>query len=296
MSLAAAPSANTLKAQQQALVSALFALPSETATHASLRHQLNQNDAQCHRGLQAYQANGHALAKSSLRSAFPVVEQMLGTTNFEALACDFWHRHPPEQGDLARWGAALPAFLASNAQLTDAPYLSDVAKVEWALHRAAFEGDIAPDPASFARLTNEGPETLALTMAPGVSTVVSRFPVVSLVLAHLQSQPSLAEAADRLRKGQHETALIWRQGMKPNLMPCSPQAAALVAHMQSGIDLASALDRALATATATATANSNCDSDSDSGDEQAFDFSEWLSEAVTQGVVIGVHTAHIPAA
>ena len=207
----------------------------------------------------------------------PVIEQMVGPASFKALARDLWHHHPPGLGDLARWGASLPAFLATNPQLADSPYLSDVSRVEWALHRAAFEADVAPDPTSFARLADQDPETLALTLAPGVCTMSSQFPVASLVLAHLQGQPSLAEATDRLRQRRAETALIWRQGMKPRVMLCTAVAAALIAQLQSGSDVAHALDCAKGAGVV--------------GEEADFDFSNWLTEAVTEGVVIGVHNA-----
>lgn len=272
-----------LQIQQEALVNALFARSSEASTLAAdLFSHTDPGNAQSQRGFQAYQANGHSLAERSLRAAFPVIEQMVGSHSFNALARDLWHHHPPERGDLAQWGAALPAFVASNPQLADAPYLSDVAQVEWALHRAAFEADAPSDPSSFARLTEEDPETLSLTLAPGVRTITSRFPVASLVLAHLQDRPTLAEAADRLHQRHAEGALIWRQGMKPRLMLCSPVVTALIALLQSGADIARALDGAMSAA--------------DPGDEDHFDFSIWLTEAVTQGVVTGVHTVPPPTA
>jgi hypothetical protein len=266
----------SLLAQQQALVTALFARPSGTAAALALLPQLDSQSAQGARGLQAYQANGHSLAERSLRAAFPVIDMMIGGNSFNALARDLWHQHPPDRGDLALWGEALPAFISTNTQLADVPYLADVARAEWALHRAAFAADAQPDPASFARLTVEDPETLTLNLAPGTCTVASPFPVASLVLAHRQSQPSLEEAAARLRQGQAETALIWRQGMKPCLAACSPTAAVLVAQLLSGANLSSALDVALP---------------DDSTDGDAFDFSQWLTEAVGLGLVTGVGTA-----
>ena len=270
-----------LQSQQAAMVAALFAPTPSTAENPDLLALLDAAHPQCLRGMQAYQANGHALAERSLRAAFPVIEQMVGPDSFKALARDLWHRHPPGLGDLARWGAALPAFLATNPQLADSPYLSDVSRVEWALHRAAFEADVPPDPTSFARLVEQDPETLTLTLAPGICTVTSQFPVASLVLAHLHGRPTLAEATSRLRQGHTETALIWRQGMKPRVMPCTAVAAALIAQLQSGSDVASALDCAMGAAVR--------------GEEADFDFSRWLTEAVTEGVVVGVHTAQ-PAA
>jgi hypothetical protein len=271
----------TLQSQQEALVNALFAKPSDNAASQALKPLLDTTKAQSQRGLQAYQANGHAVAERSLRAAFPVIDMMLGANSFNALARDLWHRRPPERGDLAHWGDALPAFLATSEQLAEAPYLADVARAEWALHRAAFAADAQPDPASFTRLTSEDPETLSLALAPGVCIVSSAFPVASLVLAHLQASPTLAEVASRLHQSQGEKALIWRQGMKPCITPYSKTAAALVGQLLNDRDLSGALDTALA---------------EHHPDAAAFDFSHWLTEAVTQGLVIGVTSASAPPA
>jgi hypothetical protein len=274
-----------LHEQQQALLQTLFVRPrSDTAAQArqALDTMLDTNGGQASRGLMAYTANGHALAERTLLAAYPVIAALLGSDNFAALARDLWHRHPPTRGDLAHWGQALPELLANSVQLADTPYLADVARTEWALHLAAGAADAPPDLSSFARLASEAPEGLSLTLAPGTAVIRSRHPVATLVLAHLQPQPSLAEAARRLRDGVSENALVWRQGLKPHVAECSPAAARLILSLLAGGDLLQALDAS---------------SRSDPQEDQVFDFSSWLNHAVTQGMVIGVHSlapAHTP--
>jgi hypothetical protein len=51
----------TLQSQQEALVNALFAKPSDNAASQALKPLLDTTKAQSQRGLQAYQANGHAV-------------------------------------------------------------------------------------------------------------------------------------------------------------------------------------------------------------------------------------------
>lgn len=267
---------SSLAQQQQALLQALLVRPGTARAESAERHLLNLLDArhaQSARGLAAYQANGHALAQRSLLSAYPVVAALIGADSFALLARDLWHSHPPQRGDLAHWGDALPDFLQINEQLADAPYLSDVARAEWALHRAAGAPDAQPDLPSFARLGQEDPQGLALTLAPGTAVVSSLHPVASLTTAHLHGTPSLAEAAQRLREGHGEHVLVWRQGLRPRIASVSPTAAALVRALLSGADLPQALDAAC----------------SDTGPAEAFDFSAWLTAAVTDGLVLGVH-------
>jgi hypothetical protein len=270
----------SLADQQAALLQALFVRPgtAHAAATASLLDLLDTRHPQTARGLAAYRANGHALAERSLLAAYPVVAALIGGENFALLARDLWHQHPPLYGDLAQWGDALPGFVRSNQQLADVPYLGDVALAEWALHRAAGAADATPDLPSFARLAQEDPQGLSLTLAPGTRLIASRYPVASLVTAHLLGQPSLDEAAQRLRNGEGEHALVWRQGLRPRIAPIAPAAAALVQALLAGADLPQALDAAGTPA----------------DDNGAWDFSAWLHAAVTDGLVTGVHRLPTP--
>lgn len=271
---------STLMAQQEALLKALIAPPGQMAgAAAELQARLDTRDTLAPRGLQAYRANGHALAERSLRAAYPVVEMMLGSDNFNALAHDLWHRHPPTCGDLTRWGGALPEFLAGKEALADVPYLPDVARTEWACHGAASAADAVPDPASFARLSAGDAGGLSLTLAPGATVINSAFPVATLVLSHRFQEPSLAEAARLLKANTAESALVWRNRLRPCLARISLVEAALLSGLQQGLNLPTALDAALAV---------------ELDDAEIFDFSHWLTEAVTRGLVTGVHDVPHP--
>ncbi len=249
-----------LARQQQALLKALFGAPQDAskiiAPHAH---------GAWARGLKAYQGNGHALAGRSLRAAYPVLAQLLGEESFAALACALWHARPPRRGDVALWGEALPAFVAASAQLADEPYLADVARVEWALHRAVGAADAEPALATLALLTAHEPAQLALRLAPGTAVVASAYPVASIALAHLEASPTLEEAGQRLRAGLGEAALVWRQGYQPRLRAALPGEAAFVSALLSGASLVAALDQA-----------------------GPLDFSRWLSQAVHSGLLLAI--------
>lgn len=260
---------NALMLQQQSLLNALFARPGSAQANGALHHLHTQLDTHASRGLMAYQANGHALAERCLLAAYPVIAQLIGSENFNALARDLWHSEPPRHGDLAQWGDALPAFLAVNEQLADVPYLADVAQVEWAVHRAAGAPDAEPDLPSFVRLSSEDPETLTLLLAPGTVLITSAWPVVSLVTAHTTGEPTLAEVGQRVRDRVGETAVVWRQGWRPCVAVCPAGAPGLLRALQRGAALTEALGQAA----------------------DGFDFSDWLTQAVHSGLVLGVADA-----
>jgi hypothetical protein len=253
-----------LARQQQALLAALFAWPPEAAI---------ENMADCTmdaraRGLKTYQANGHALAHRALGAAYPVLAQLLGEDSFAALARAAWHAQPPTRGDVAHWGAGLPEFLAASEQLSEEPYLADVARVEWALHRCASAADAEADPASFSLLMGEDPSELVLRLAPGCALVQSAWPVASIVSAHQQVKPDFETVGQRLGKAIAESVVIWREGLRPSLREAAPgEATFLLALLQQ-----QTLDRALDLA-------------------PALDFNRWLPLAVQTGLLLGVRPA-----
>ena len=92
-------------------------------------------------GLSAYRANAGAHAERALAAAYPTLQLLLGDESFAALARAHWQADPPLRGDLAQWGAGLPAFIADDAQLASEPYLADMARLDWAVHQAEQAAD-----------------------------------------------------------------------------------------------------------------------------------------------------------
>jgi Putative DNA-binding domain len=223
------------------------------------------------RGLQAYQANADASAQRSLQAAYPVIAQLIGEVAFEHLARDFWAQQPPTRGDLAQWGGELSGFIANIPALQTEPYLSDVAKAEWALHTTATAADIAADMATFSLLTTQNPDTLTLQFAPGTSLIFSSYPIASILSAHLYASPSFAEVGQKLRQNVGETALVWRQGLRPMVALCPESDAQLLTQLLSGKSLLAALESKEHTVS-----------------DSPFDFQGWLPHAVTSGLLLGV--------
>lgn len=260
----------TLAAQQQLLIDALLAWPAGDAIKNIAAHAQDTRA----RGLKVYQANGRALAHSALQAAYPVVAQLIGDEGFADLARALWHAQPPTRGDVAQWGYGLAEFLQHSAQLQDEPYLADVARVEWALHRCASAPDAEPDLTTLALLTTHEPEHLQFRLAPGCTVVRSPWPVASIVGAHLEGSPSMQEAGAQLRRGEAQDAVIWRAGLRPRArLALAGEADALRVLLEKG-SLAEALDAA-----------------------PELDFGQWLPLAVQTGLVlaVGAEAAQMPA-
>ena len=257
---------------QSRLLQSLFAGGDAAQLLAGL-HSDGKRVALAQRGLQAYRANAGALAQRALSAAYPVLTELMGDESFAPLARYFWQHAPPQRGDVAQWGAALPDFLEGAPQLANEPFLGDIARVEWALHAAATAQDAVTDAASFALLASTDPAQTTLSLSDGATTMASAYPVVSIIHAHLHGTPTLAQAGALLGAGTAQHALVWRRGLKPEVRLASATEHALVQALQAGVSLDAALTLA-------------CGVDSD-GHAPVFDFSDWLAQAAQTGLVTG---------
>lgn len=254
---------SNLAQQQQLLLDALFAWPAEDAIKNIAAYAMDTGA----RGLKAYQSNGHMLAQRTLQAAYPVVAQLLGDDSFADLARAVWHAHPPQRGDLAWWSGALPDFLQNNPQLQDEPYLADVARVEWSIHRCQFDTDVATDLSSLQLLTTGSPDEMCLQLAPGCAIVRSRWPVANIVNAHLEGVPSFNQVGAQLRAAMAQDTVVWREGLRPRCRAAIEGEADCLLALLEGQSLGQALDAA---------------------EVAALNFEAWLPLAVQTSLVLGV--------
>ncbi|MGM9480401.1 HvfC/BufC family peptide modification chaperone [Roseateles sp. NT4] len=192
-----------MKADQQAFVDALLG---RGAAPAGLTGS--------QRGLAAYRNNIQALSAQALAVPFARLREELGEDEFASLAWTFWRVHPPESGDLGRWGGMLAGFLVERAG--EASGLPDLARLDWALHQAERAEDAALDAESLALLGSHAPDTLWLQLRPGVS-----------LLAQTEG-----------------AVLVWRQGWRGQSQALADLDAVFVRAVLDGVNLAEALEAA----------------------------------------------------
>jgi hypothetical protein len=226
--------------RQQLLLRALWADEQPGAVDGWLRDA----PPRARRALQAYRAHAGALAERALGAAFPTVAQLLGAQSFAALARALWAAQPPQRGDIGCWGEALPAFIGAAPQLAEEPYLADVARLDWALHRAERAADPRPVH-GLDRLADGDPAALWLRPAEGLALLSSAYPVLSLWQAHRSDAADrFASVREALAAGRGEHALVWRDGFRATLRALPETDARFVRALLDGRSLATALDAA----------------------------------------------------
>jgi hypothetical protein len=219
------------------------------------------------RGLWAYRTNAGASAERALAAAYPTLQQLVGATSFAALARALWHRHPPTKGDLAQFGASLPAFIEASADLADEPYLADCARLDWAVQLCEMAADAPAAPQGLELLGSRDPAELRLKLRPGSTLLSSRFPVATIWAAHRSDEAGRFEPVrSALAAVQAEHAWVWRQGWRGHVLRLDDADAGFVRALMDGNDLARALG----------------------GSAAGFDFTGWLTRALQGGWLTAV--------
>ena len=170
---------------------------------------------------------------NALRLTYPTVDALLGEAFFDQAAAIFAATHPPVSGRLAGYGEGFIAFLAGH--VPSLPYLADVARLDWAMERAAETRDAGVRYALDSHVTMEWPVSLRL--------LTLDFPA-DAIKAALGDDEALA--AISLNPGRRDV-LVWRRGGQVLTRAISGAAADFVDAMLAGQGAEAALSRALAT-------------------------------------------------
>ena len=261
-------------ARQQALLNALrTGTPTGLPVAAvALRGRVAQQPADRLAGLQAYRANAQAIAERALSAAYPVLARLVGEETMAALARDLWHEHPPTRGDLAWFGAELADQLAATPELADVPYLADMARLEWAVHRTHTAADPHDEQPDLQALASEDPDALCVRFVDGCACVASTWPVLTIWRAHqvpAEAEPDLEPAREALAAGQGEAAWVWRRGHRVDVAALTSAECAFNQDLLAG----EALGPALASVSAR---------------HPQFSFEQWLLRALRDGWLAGL--------
>ncbi len=169
--------------------------------------------------------------REALAEVFEAVRHLLGSTEFAVLAADYARQHPSTEYNLSLAGRHLPEYLADSAHGRRLPFLSDLARLEWAVSQAFHAFDQPPlDPARLASLPLDAWERARLALQPSVAVVSSSWPIVDLWEA--RTVPREQIGIDLIDRPQQ--ALITRHGEHVRCERIDPAPAQLLTGLLAG--------------------------------------------------------------
>jgi hypothetical protein len=147
-----------------------------------------------------------------LASTYPVVVRLVDRRFFGYAAHRYIRDHPPSSPCLFEYGAMLPNFLERFGPTRHLAYLSDVARLEWAMNAALHAAEAAPI----------APESLLaspdVSLHPSVTLLSSAWPVDAIWRAN---QPDVGGGTVDLTAGGVRLQ-VWRAGDEVVFRALSP--------------------------------------------------------------------------
>src|SRR5664279_4533978 len=218
--------------------------------------------------LAIYRVNMAASAAKALAAAYPALQQVVGDEFFDGLARAYLRAWPSACGNLYDYGGEFAAFLAEFPHAQSLPYLPDLARLEWLVHRAHGAADAKPwDPAGLMAVAAEAQGEIRFEWAAGIAVMNSVYPIAHIWTIH---QPEYAGEFG-VDWSVAERAMVARAGLRVTVMALKVgDAAFFIAALAGG-----SLDDA-------ATAALNAD--------PAFDLSALLVRAIASNLICGIAT------
>lgn len=204
---------------------------------------LFKGDAQAaEQRLSLYRGNLTASWNKTLSAAYPVMKALVGDEFFEGLTRAYGKAYPSQTGDLNLFGDQFAEFLASFRPAADYPYFPDMARLEWALHRAHYADDMATrDNAQWAHMTPEQLDRARFRFHPACSLFVSPWTVVDIWQAH---QPEANRGLpSELKRASH--AVIARPEWRAEVLAVDAAGFAALFLLREGRTLGEAVDAAI---------------------------------------------------
>jgi uncharacterized protein (UPF0276 family) len=226
--------ADALAASQQAFAAGLLDIAESAPALAAFQGEGKQHCYALYRG------NLTVTWRKTLASAYPVIAQLVGEEFFDALSAEYGRAHPSSSGDLNQFGAGFAGFLSTFPHTAELPYLPDMARLEWSLHRAHYAADApAVSAADLAAVPPEAIEDACLPLRPACTPLAFGYSVVQLWQAHQPDGPPFPQHMDA-----PSHALMARPRWKTEVLPLSPAAYAALAVLHGGGNFGAALDAA----------------------------------------------------
>lgn len=215
--------------------------------------------------LAIYRHNVLSNLRGALQDIYPVVRRIVGDAFFVHAADQFIACTPSRSGDLNRFGAEWPLFIAQYPHAGELPYLADVARLEWFWHECFHAADAAGlDLNRLAVVPAESHARLRFRLQPAARLVASPFPILQIWQVN---QPEYAGPleVDWARPG--DSLLLYRQGTDVVMQSLPAAAFRFLSALSCGAPFEPAANAGL-------------------GEDPQFDLQGFLIESVQSGIIV----------
>ena len=169
----------TLEELQERFYGAVFAGSPDKVAVSKIRKYINNTE-----GLSSidhfniYRNSITASLNRALGEIYPVCKQLVGNNFFNAMGKEYMRKTPSRSADLANYGEDFSDFIIGFEHAADLPYLPDVARLEWAWHRAFHAADeTGLNITALAAVSENDKDHIIFHLPVSANLIASEYPV-----------------------------------------------------------------------------------------------------------------------
>jgi len=147
----------------------------------------------------------------TLEEHYPALLMLIGAEAFSALGCAYVQAHDSRYASIRFYGGALADFLDRTPEYAARPWLSELARFEWAMNAVFDAADAAPiDVQALGQIAPENWAQLGFDVHPSVQRLdlLWNAPALWRALTDAQPHPAPAQEAHRV------AWLLWRRDLQ----------------------------------------------------------------------------------
>lgn len=217
----------------------------KTSDHL-LDDQIRANGLSSSTRLGVYRNNIFVVLGNTLTSVYPALEKLIGRSSFRFAADHYIRQYPSISGDLTYYGEHFAEFLETFEPAAKLIHLHDLARLEWAYHRAYYAASHAPlDLQKLQTVAPEQYEQLKFRLHPSAHLIASEYPLLKIWQAHRADYEG--EKSFDLNPNQDSVCLliIRREDYGLGIEALEAGEFALLQALTDNIDFATACEQAL---------------------------------------------------
>jgi hypothetical protein len=181
-----------------------------------------------HGGLKVYRGNLLFGIIGAMKESYVMTKVLLGENNFNFFVRDFLFQNPSTNSDLIQYGGGFGDFLSTRKEIEHLAFLSDVARLEWALERAFYA---QPEPSFLGELSADWQKTVPV-LKGSVQLLSTRYRVHEAWLAFTDKGEEGINHG--MFKAEPEYLVIWSDEGAPRVTPVNETFAEWMEGVQVG--------------------------------------------------------------
>ena len=183
----------SIKTIQEDFIQGIFGGDKDPATS----HVIGDDNLTAEQRFGIYSGSVHGILGQSLGITYGVCKALVGDKFFDNMVHIFIDKHPPNTSYFSEYGDQFASFLSDFEHVKDIPYISDIAKLEWARQKVWHQQNPQDcDFSKLAELSDDQQSKLTFSLSKTLHLLQSDYRIDDIWFAHQEDSELKLEDID----------------------------------------------------------------------------------------------------